>query len=486
MAVSQRLELRQSQSLVMTPQLQQAIKLLQYSNLELAVFVEQELEQNPLLEADRRHEANGEADSASSEAPRRGDEDDLDDRPANGEWDGAPSGLNDWAGVSAPSGGSSGGGGGEGGDLPSFDQRMAADVTLREHLLKQTREAVSGVAERGIAEALVDSLDDAGYLAISVEELGGLLGVPGARVEAVRGKLSGLDPVGVFARTLSECLALQLRERNRLDPAMQVLLDNLELVGQRDFPRLKQLCQVDEEDLIEMLGELRALDPKPAMSFGGGEAQPLIPDILMHALGGGRYAIELNPETLPRVLINNRYYAEVAPLARGKTEKAYLSDRLQSANWLVRALDQRANTILKVSREIVKRQQQFFEKGVEYLRPMTLREVAESVGMHESTISRVTVNKFMATPRGAFELKYFFTTSIGGANGESHSAESVRHRIRGLIEAETAENVLSDDRIVELLRSEGIDIARRTVAKYREAMHISSSVRRRKEKRLHG
>lgn len=484
MAVSQRLELRQSQSLVMTPQLQQAIKLLQYSNLELAAFVEQEIEQNPLLEADRRNESPGDSEPAlPSEAPRRGDEDDFDDRPPADDWDGAPPSLSDWGGETGRSG--AGGGGGEEGDQPSFDQRMAAEISLRAHLIEQTREAVSDPVEAAIAEALVDSLDEAGYLAVSLEELAGMLGVSAERVEAVRGKLLGLDPVGVFARSLSECLALQLRARNRFDPAMAALLDNLELVGARDFAKLKRVCGVDDEDLIEMLGELRALDPKPALAFAGGEAQPLIPDILMRALSGGRYVIELNPETLPRVLVNNRYYAEVAPLARGKAEKAYLTDRLQSANWLARALDQRANTILKVSREIVKRQRQFFEKGVEYLRPMTLREVAESVEMHESTISRVTANKFMATPRGTFELKYFFTTSIGGSNGEAHSAESVRHRIRTLIDAETADSVLSDDSIVKLLRAEGIDVARRTVAKYREGMHIPSSVRRRKEKRLH-
>lgn len=474
MAVSQKLELRHSQSLVMTPQLQQAIKLLQLSNLELSAYVEQELEQNPFLERDAAADAAAEPGAATAS---RGDEDDMDDRRGEDVWDGAPPEFSE---APVPRTGA-----GEGADdLSGLEQRLAQETSLRGHLLQQAAGIVAGPVERAIAEALIDSLDEAGYLATSPEELGVLLGVPAEDVEATRQKLCGCDPAGVFALGLSECLAIQLRERNRLDPAMQALLDNLDLLGRHDFAQLRRLCAVSAEDFSDMVAELRALDPKPALAFAHAPVQPVVPDILMRSLPNGGYAVELNAETLPRVLVNNRYYAEVAPSAQSKTDKSYLADRLQSANWITRALEQRATTILKVAREIVRRQQCFFTKGISHLRPLTLREVASAVEMHESTISRVTANKYIATPRGIFELKYFFTASIGGADGESHSAEAVRHRIKGLIDKEVPDKVLSDDRIVEILRAEGIDIARRTVAKYREAMGIASSVQRRRAKAL--
>jgi len=474
MAISQRLEVRQSQSLVMTPQLQQAIKLLQYANLDLAAYVDQEVEQNPLLEHAAAEDT--ERDIAPA-APRRGDEDDLDDRGGgNADWDGAPPQLADWSRMPA------GGGAGEDGELASFEQRVADDVTLRDHLLSQAMPLVADARERAIAESLVDNLDEAGYLAAGVDELAALLGADADAVEDVRGRLLGLEPTGVFAVSLAECLGAQLRERDRLDPAMRALLDNLTLIEERRFADLRRACGVDDEDLSQMLAELRALDPRPALAFGGGTAQAVVPDILMHRHPDGGFTVELNPDTLPRVLVNNRYYARVAAEARTKDETRYLSERLQSANWLTRALDQRAQTILRVTREIVRRQHLFFVKGIEFLRPMTLREVAESVEMHESTVSRVTANKHIATPRGTFELKSFFTTAIQGADGQAHSAEAVRHRIKALIDDETPGKVLSDDRLVTILRGEGIDIARRTVAKYRESMGIPSSSRRRRAK----
>jgi RNA polymerase sigma-54 factor len=482
MALSQRLELRTSQSLVMTPQLQQAIKLLQLNNLELSTYIEQELEQNPLLERDERDRTAAEPTPAERS---RGDEDNLDDRSGERDWDAAPERFSedmgtDWAATT----GAAGSAGGSPDDaLSGIDQRAATTVTLRDHLLEQVHLMLSDARERAIAEALVDSLDAAGYLAVSLDELGRLLGAEPARVEAVLVQLQGADPAGVFARGLAECLAIQLSERNRLDPAMQALLANLELVGQRDWARLKRSCGVDSEDLSDMLAELRALDPRPAMAFEGTPVQPLVPDILMRPGRAGGWHLELNPDTLPRVLVNQRYAREVGTAAgRDKAARSFLNDRLQSANWLVRALEQRANTILKVAEAIVSHQQAFFQHGVEHLRPLTLREIAETIEMHESTVSRVTANKYMATPRGTFELKYFFTATIQGADGSSHSAESVRQRIKTLIDQETPEAVLSDDRIVAILRAEGVDIARRTVAKYRDAMRIPSSTQRRREK----
>jgi RNA polymerase sigma-54 factor len=296
--------------------------------------------------------------------------------------------------------------------------------------------------------------------------------------------LLGIDPVGVLATSLAECLAVQLRQRDRLDPAMATLLEHLHLVAEGETGRLCTLCGVDAEDLRDMLADLRRCQPRPAAAFGGDPVQPVVPDILMRRLPDGNFAVELNPDSLPRVLVNNRYYAQVAQKAHtDRDARSFVNENLQSANWLVRALDQRANTILKVAGEIARQQDMFFRHGVTHLRPMTLREIAEAIGMHESTVSRVTANKYIASPRGIFELKYFFSTAIAGADGAaSHSAEAVRHRIKTLIDSETPDAVLSDEQLVTLLKREGIDVARRTVAKYREGMKIPSSSRRKRAK----
>jgi RNA polymerase sigma-54 factor len=307
------------------------------------------------------------------------------------------------------------------------------------------------------------------------------MGLPLEHIEAVRGRMMRFDPPGLFARDLKECLAVQLAEKNRLDPAMQALLDNLDLLARRDTRKLMALCGVDAEDMVEMIVEIRALDPKPAANWDSQPAQVVIPDILMQRGTDGGWMLELNPQTMPRVLVNERFYARVAPQAK-KAEKVFLSEQLATANWLVRSLQQRAQTILRVAAEIIRQQDGFLQHGVTHLRPLILRDIAEAVEMHESTVSRVTSNKYIATPRGTYELKYFFTTAISGTDGAEHSAEAVRHRIRTLIDAEAADTVLSDDAIVAVLRGEGVDIARRTVAKYREAMHIPNSVQRRREK----
>jgi RNA polymerase sigma-54 factor len=334
-----------------------------------------------------------------------------------------------------------------------------------------------------IGSHLIDLLDESGYLAGDLAEVAGQLGCPAERVEATLQLLQRLDPPGIFARSLAECLALQLAERGRLDPAMQALLDRLDLLAKRDLAQLMKHCGVDAEDLKEMIAEIRALNPKPGSAFDQSLAQPVIPDILMRPQPGGDWIVELNSETLPRVLVNTRYYARVAKDARRKEEKDYLSERYQAANWLVKSLHQRATTILKVASEIVRQQDAFFRRGIQHLKPLILRDIADAISMHESTVSRVTTNKHMATPRGLYELKYFFTAAIASSGGgEAHSAESVRFRIKSLIDAETVEGVLSDDKLVEMLKAEGIDIARRTVAKYREAMKIPSSVQRRREK----
>jgi RNA polymerase sigma-54 factor len=477
MALSQRLDLRQTQALVMTPQLQQAIKLLQLSNLELSAFIEGELEQNPLLERDETP-ADGVAEAAPTADDDGGDEVALWQEAAGVEGEGNLDLAGDpaaWQSRTTRDGGGSA--------LPGLDQTLTRPETLHDHLLAQLSLDIADPIDRMIGAHLVDMVDEGGYLRGELADVAERLGCTIERVEATLALLQRFDPPGIFARTLPECLALQLRDLNRLDPAMQALIDNLPLLASRNAPALMQLCAVDADDLAEMVAELKALNPKPGLAFDTSGAEPVIPDVMVRPQGRG-WAIELNSETLPRVLVNNRYYAEVSGAARSKAERDYLTERYQQANWLVKALHQRATTILKVATEIVRQQEGFFRHGVQYLRPLVLRDIAEAIDMHESTVSRVTSNKYMATPRGIFELKYFFTAAIAAASGgEALSAEAVRFRIKALIEAE-ADDVLSDDRIVEILLKEGIDIARRTVAKYREAMRIPSSVQRRRERLL--
>jgi RNA polymerase sigma-54 factor len=492
MALGPRLEFRQSQSLVMTPQLRQAIKLLQFSNMEVAAFVDEEIERNPLLDHDERSEVIGErpaqdmaerptlsADSADLVAASTMP--DSADAPLDHEFDGyEAAGAAD--GITMPSA-LSGSGGAQNfeSDDRGLEDILETKASLREYLSEQLRLTFSGRAERLIGAHLIALLEPSGRLSADPLEIAHALGTGVEQIEAVRARMMAFDPVGMFARSLVECLAAQLRERNRLDPCMVALLENLDHLARRDFKRLMALCAVDAEDLNEMIAEIRALDPKPGANWDTSQLQPVIPDVLMRAAPGGDWILELNPDTMPRVLINEAFYARVSKHAERET-KTFLAERLATANWLVKSLHQRATTILKVASEIVRRQDGFFRHGVSHLRPLILRDIADEVQLHESTVSRVTANKYIATPRGIFELKYFFTTAIAGSGGESHSAEAVRHRIRAMVGAETADEILSDDAIVATLRKEGVDIARRTVAKYREALRIPSSVQRKREK----
>jgi RNA polymerase sigma-54 factor len=494
-ALSQRLEMRQGQSLVMTPQLQQAIKLLQLSNVELAEFCEQELEKNPLLEREESSPA-VESENASPEEPpgepldaalAREDftncadldasRDDLYDTPElpppPSEAPSAP--LADWSTVKS--------GPRYDGEEDLLESTVANAGTLRDHLSEQLAIAAFDPDRRLICVALIDAIDEAGYLRIDLKEMADRLGAPLPLVEATLKVLQGFDPVGVAARDLSECLALQLKEKDRLDPAMEALLTRLDLVARRDIAHLSQLCGVDAADVADMIAEIRDLSPKPGLGFNTEPVQPVVPDVVVRESSDGGWLVELNADTLPRLLVNSRYYAKVSVKAHDKESKTYLTECLNNANWLVKSLDQRARTILKVSSEIVRQQDGFLTYGVRHLRPLNLRTIADAIGMHESTVSRVTSNKYVATPRGLFELKYFFTASIPSIGGaEAHSAEAVRDRIREMIDRESASEILSDDRIVALLSSDGVNIARRTVAKYREAMHIPSSVERRRLK----
>jgi RNA polymerase sigma-54 factor len=290
-----------------------------------------------------------------------------------------------------------------------------------------------------------------------------------------------MEPTGIFARTLAECLALQLAERNRLDPAVQAMLDRLDLLASGNLDALASHCGVDAEDLHDMVGEIRALDPKPGLSHGFEPLRVVVPDVYVRPANGGGWAIELNGAVLPRLIVDRTYFATVSDRLGNGEDRKFLTDCLQKASWLEKSLDQRARTILQVASEIVRQQDGFLVSGVSKLKPLNLRMVADAIGIHESTVSRATANKYMRTPRGIFEFKYFFSSAIQAtAGGEAHSSEAVKDRIRTLIQNESPDTVLSDDAIVDLLGRDGIDIARRTVAKYREMMRIGSSVERRR------
>ncbi|MCW5745734.1 MAG: RNA polymerase factor sigma-54 [Alphaproteobacteria bacterium] len=493
MTLAPRLQLGQRQTLVMTPQLQQAIKLLQLSQLELANYVERELETNPLLVETPREDGSPPAAEAPDAPASGGDTADtladgaaaLDE--ADERWSGE---YADWGGDGSAARRNTRRDEGDG--APDAMARIAENgISLQRHVLAQVSAEIVDPVERLIAVRLVELLEPSGYLAGDVAEVASGLGVASARVEAVLARLRQFDPPGLFSRSLAECLAAQLADRDRLDPAMRTLLDNLDLLARRDVAGLLRRCGVDAADMAGMIADIRALDPKPGLRFSHEPVQAVVPDVYLrrvrHPEAGEVWEVELNTDALPRVLADRRYHTSLSRDARTKEAKEFIAERWQTANWLVKALDQRANTILKVAREIALQQEGFFRHGVSALRPLVLRDVAVATGLHESTVSRVTANKFIATPRGTFELKYFFTSSVSSAGGaHAVSAEAVRSRIRRLIEAERADATLSDDRLVELLRTEGIEIARRTVAKYREAMRIPSSAQRRRDKSLPG
>jgi len=357
------------------------------------------------------------------------------------------------------------------------------EITLRDHLRNQLHIALTCPSRRLIGDHLIDLIDESGYLRGTCEEVAERLGAPLAWAEEVLSIIQSLDPAGVGARSLAECLALQLKERNRYDPAIAVLLDNLDLLATRDFAKLRRLCKVDEQDIYDMAAEIRALNPKPGLQYGGQAVNAVVPDILLTRDATGAWRVQINGETLPRILVNHGFYTAAKNQARTPADRTFLQNCMSTANWLTRSLDQRRQTMLKVAREIVRQQEGFFLHGVRSLKPLSLRDIAEQVSMHESTISRVTSSKYMQTPRGTFELKYFFTPAIQATgSGDAYSSEAVKDRIRELIANESPRRILSDDTIVTILNSEGIDIARRTVAKYRESLRIPSSVQRRREK----
>lgn len=494
MALGPRLDLRQSQALVMTPQLQQAIKLLALSNLEIEAFIGEALDANPLLEIGEAAPPVAEPVDLPDETRRtrlesspvdqlvsegRADEDrplDIDASALDRDRD---TGDGDWSSALRI--------GPAGEDGPDIDERGEGAKDLATHLHDQLGAQARDPRLTAIARYLIDQLDEAGYLPVTLREVAGELGVALAEAEAALALVQSLDPTGVGARSLGECLALQAIEADRHDPCMARLLENLDLLARGEIPRLKRMCGVDDEDFAEMLAELRGYDPKPGLRFNRGGGEAVVPDILIAPRADGGWDVSLNQATLPRLVVNRSYYVELRGACDDKASRAWLSEKLADANWLLKALDQRQKTILKVASEIVTQQDGFFRHGVSHLRPLTLRAVAEAIGMHESTVSRVTSNKYLHCPRGTFELKYFFTSGVGAVDGAGGaSAEAVKAAIKALIDAEDPKAILSDDTLVDLLKARGFDLARRTVAKYREAIGLGSSVQRRRQKALAG
>lgn len=440
--------------------------MLQLNNLELQTYLEQELQHNPFLEMEEKQpEHEGEV----PEQPEQ-QKDSMESSFDTGT-------ERVGAGGSKPM---------DGDGLDMIEGRIAEKGSLRDHLMQQLSIAYPSGVEQMVGAFLIDHLDAAGYLRQSREELMERIGCKPDILDTVLTRVKQFDPTGVFAADLPECLALQLEEEGVLTRAAQTVLDNLDILADGDWGKLARMADVDKQAIAEIVADIRACNPKPAADFDHVVVQTALPDAVMRRLPkheGGGWKVELNSQTLPKLLVNREYHAIVKTQAGNKADIKYLNDQLSSANWLVNALDQRAQTILKVCSAILEAQEGFFLFGVEFLKPLTLREVAEEIDVHESTVSRITMNKFLGTPRGLFPLKYFFDSGVSGAGGQDIAAEAVKARIKSLIDNEDPKKVLSDDKIAALLKAEGTDIARRTVAKYREALKIPSTPQRRRQKK---
>jgi RNA polymerase sigma-54 factor len=471
------LQMKQSQSMVMTPQLQQAIKILQLNNIDLLSYVDQQIEENPFLE--NPESETEEVDVKSNSEPTdisANDEEHVwnDDQISPAVYDGDTQ-IYSGAGQGATNDFSE--------SEYGIEQISSPQITLRDYVLDQINIDIKEPATKIIAVHLADMLDDNGYISGDLMQLAQLLKCDYKIIDSTLAVLQKFDPVGIFARNLAECLALQLKEKNRFDPAMKAFIDNLELFAKRDLKGLKRVCKVDEEDLLQMCEEVRALNPRPASNFSSENVQVLYPDVFLKKGEKGKWLLELNNEVLPKILINRKYYSEIETKVKDKESKKFLTEQYNSANWLAKSLDQRANTILKVASELVLQQDEFFRKGIHYLKPLVLNNIAEAIEMHESTVSRVINGKYIATHMGIYELKYFFSSSVGASDGsEDVSSKRIKFMIKDMIDKEKA--ILSDAKISSILKSKGIDAARRTVMKYRESMGIGSSVQRRADKKI--
>ncbi len=491
MAITPKLEIRQSQSLLMTPQLRQAINLLQMSNLELGELIEGELASNPLLEKESETAYDETPlpqtidDYAAADLPENEEhapdidyDNQFDDSGSDREGYDAPDNDYSWSDYNESKNKS------DGEDFNYFEKRLKDEKSLYLLISEQISLNFTAKIDQAIAFRLAEQLDPAGYFRGDIEHLAATLKIGKEKIKSVLSVMKSFEPSGIFAENLAECLEIQLKDKNRYDPQIAALLQNLPLLAEKKFKELKKLCRAEDEDLLSMISDLKSLNPKPAADYTHDLTTYVIPDVFVRRDKSGNYHVELNSMSLPRLLINRRYCSEIINTDAGKATKRFLKEKLGSANFLVKALHQRAVTILEVCEEIISAQHDFFEQGIEYLKPMALRDVAEKIEMHESTVSRVTANKYMHTPRGIFELKYFFSQAAATFSGdEQTSTLSIKHKIKKMIDEEKPDNILSDDKLVELLAGQGIKIARRTVTKYREAMGIATSGQRKREKR---
>jgi RNA polymerase sigma-54 factor len=485
MAITQGLQIKQSQSMVMTPQLQQSIQILQYTTLELSTHIAQMVEENPFLDnPDTNTDSIEQKQESDEPAPKLQDKESLLDNSGD-KWaddtvssavyedtDLAYSGVSNFKHNDAA-------------QYDGFEELASKDQTLREYIQDQINIDIETPNDRMIAYYLTDQLDPSGYLEMDIKQVAEQLKCKPCDITPVLEKLQTFDPAGVFATSLSQCLALQLKDRNRFDPVIEKLLSHLELIAVGDIKKLARLCKTSEEEVIEMCQEIKRLNPKPGDMFAIDAVTIQQPDVFLKKASDGAWAVEVNTQALPKVLVNQKYYAKlVTDVAGQKDQKKYITEQINSANWLVKSMDQRAQSILKVATEILLQQREFFDQGVRHLKPLILSDVAQKVELHESTISRVVNGKYMATPMGLYELKYFFSSVVGGGQGSEggHSSTAVKHLIKDVIDQENAKKPLSDDKISQFLKIKGVDVARRTVMKYREAMHIPSSSKRKKMK----
>ena len=479
------LELKVSQQLKMTPQLRQAIHLLQLSRLELDEEIRETLEENPLLEEatpGTEDEFEADADSVPTSSMEVTNTAGTEAEAGNGPEEGVDT---DWDAGVEPDYPVMGGSGGEEDELPSLEARNSAPETLGDHLLWQVQMAPLSAQDRAIAEALIASINDEGYQTATLAEVAETLDVDEDDVHAVHVWVMHLDPVGVGARDLAECLDAQLDlvpgETPGLETARAIVRHHLEALGQHDYKALRKALQVEDDAIDAAVALIRSLNPRPGTVIGGEAAPTVVPDVIVRHQGD-RWQVELNAEAIPRLRVNAAY-ADLAHSGADREAKKYVRDHLQQARWFIKSLASRNETLLKVATAIVERQQGFLEHGPMAMRPMVLRDIAEAVELHESTVSRVTTQKYMHTPQGVFELKYFFSSQLGTADGEGVSATAIRAMIQRLVDEEDPAKPYSDARLAEVLKEQGYEVARRTVVKYRQALDIPSSSQRKRRAR---
>ncbi|HAX7557624.1 TPA: RNA polymerase factor sigma-54 [Escherichia coli] len=473
--MKQGLQLRLSQQLAMTPQLQQAIRLLQLSTLELQQELQQALESNPLLEQIDTHEEIDTRETQDSETLDTADaleqKEMPEELPLDASWDtiytaGTPSGTSgDYIDD----------------ELPVYQGETTQ--TLQDYLMWQVELTPFSDTDRAIATSIVDAVDDTGYLTVPLEDILESMGdeeIDIDEVEAVLKRIQRFDPVGVAAKDLRDCLLIQLSQFDKTTPWLEearlIISDHLDMLANHDFRTLMRVTRLKEDVLKEAVNLIQSLDPRPGQSIQTGEPEYVIPDVLVRK-HNGHWTVELNSDSIPRLQIN-QHYASMCNNARNDGDSQFIRSNLQDAKWLIKSLESRNDTLLRVSRCIVEQQQAFFEQGEEYMKPMVLADIAQAVEMHESTISRVTTQKYLHSPRGIFELKYFFSSHVNTEGGGEASSTAIRALVKKLIAAENPAKPLSDSKLTSLLSEQGIMVARRTVAKYRESLSIPPSNQR--------